>query len=304
VKDPAILLMAKDWLTNVKLRRCSPAARGAWIDVICLMTQSDEYGVLRWPLRDIANAINVPLAVLRELAERRVIKGDDKNAEDYIYIPRKARQSLDPVMLLAAGHGSCWYCTRMLRDHWRRSRRGGSTRFSSEFLDNEEDDDHESAAVHSTGGSVNGSNRSLNHSPTARLSDGPTVAVAVAVADKPKPNVKSVTSSDLLPEVDPEVLSDWLTVRKAKRAPLTATAVKGMRRESERAGISIEDAVRVATERNWVAFNASWEWQSTYARLKGNAAAGHAGRNRQEELEARNRGIAARALEEHGHGRT
>lgn len=85
MKAPAFQFYAADWLANIKLRRCTPTARGAWIDVLCLMHDSDEYGVLRWPLVEIAGVVNVPVKVLRELAERGVLKGAESGAADYIF---------------------------------------------------------------------------------------------------------------------------------------------------------------------------------------------------------------------------
>ena len=47
-------------------------------------------------------------------------------------------------------------------------------------------------------------------------------------------------------------------MRKAKRAPLTDTALKGIRREAGKAGIPLADAIAYCVERNWVGFNAGW----------------------------------------------
>ena len=59
-------------------------------------------------------------------------------------------------------------------------------------------------------------------------------------------------------EVSEGVWQDFQAVRKAKRAPLTDTALKGIRREAGKAGISLADAIAYCVERNWVGFNAGW----------------------------------------------
>jgi uncharacterized protein YdaU (DUF1376 family) len=64
------------------------------------------------------------------------------------------------------------------------------------------------------------------------------------------------TLSDL--GVDEQHARDWLAVRKAKRAPLTPTALKSLEREAANANISIADAVQIAAENNWQGFKASW----------------------------------------------
>lgn len=54
---------------------------------------------------------------------------------------------------------------------------------------------------------------------------------------------------------------DWLLVRGAKRAPLTETALEGMKREAGKAGISIAEAVGICARKNWVGFDSTWKWR-------------------------------------------
>ena len=35
-----------DWLSDVNLRRCSPAARGLWMDMLCVAAQHEPVGYL------------------------------------------------------------------------------------------------------------------------------------------------------------------------------------------------------------------------------------------------------------------
>ena len=58
-----------------------------------------------------------------------------------------------------------------------------------------------------------------------------------------------------------QLADDFITLRKAKKAPITETALKGFQSEADKAGISICEAVSIAIERNWQGFNASWDWQ-------------------------------------------
>lgn len=131
MKRPSFQFYPSDWRNNAKLRRCSEAARGAWIDVLCLMHDSDEYGVLRWPLSDISRASGVSLKLLKELVDREVLKGGDKGCEAFIHTPYHARKPGDPVTLLEKTDGCCWYSSRFLKDEWKRSVSGGDTRFKS-----------------------------------------------------------------------------------------------------------------------------------------------------------------------------
>lgn len=132
MKRPSFQFYPADWRANAKLRRCSPAARGAWMDVLCLLHDADDYGIQRWPLADIAQAAGVPLKLLRELADKGVLKGSDKNCEAFTFTPTHAGKKGETVTLIEAAAGPCWYCSRFVEDEYIRQRRGTATRFDSE----------------------------------------------------------------------------------------------------------------------------------------------------------------------------
>jgi len=132
VKRPSFQFYPADWRNNAKLRRCSEAARGAWVDVLCVLHDSDEYGVCRWPLADLARAACVSMKAIRELAEKDVLKGSDKGASDYVYTPRHAGQDGEPVTLIAASESPCWFSSRFVRDEYVRTKRGIGSRFDQE----------------------------------------------------------------------------------------------------------------------------------------------------------------------------
>lgn len=52
--------------------------------------------------------------------------------------------------------------------------------------------------------------------------------------------------------------SDFLKLRKAKRAPMTDTALDGIRREADKAGYSLELALETCCKRGWQGFDADW----------------------------------------------
>lgn len=58
--------------------------------------------------------------------------------------------------------------------------------------------------------------------------------------------------------VCPQVWADFLQVRKAKRSPLTATALAGIEREAAKAGIGLQQALEVCCESGWAGFKADW----------------------------------------------
>lgn len=77
-----------------------------------------------------------------------------------------------------------------------------------------------------------------------------------------KKNTKK-SDLDLLADfgITGQLADDFIVLRKAKKAPITETALKGYQSEADKAGISICEAVAIAIKRNWQGFNASWDWQ-------------------------------------------
>jgi hypothetical protein len=130
MKRPSFQFYPADWRKDANLRRCSPAARGVWMDVLCVLHDSDDYGIVRWPLKELASAAGAALASLRELGEKRVLKGCDKGpCEPLIYTPRHGRKLGDPVTLIAVQDGPIWYSSRFVRDEYVRTIRGESSHF-------------------------------------------------------------------------------------------------------------------------------------------------------------------------------
>jgi hypothetical protein len=67
------------------------------------------------------------------------------------------------------------------------------------------------------------------------------------------------TTSVAPPEgVSISVWQDFLTLRKAKRAPMTQRALNGLMSEAEKAGWTLEKALEECCMRGWQAFKADW----------------------------------------------
>lgn len=59
-------------------------------------------------------------------------------------------------------------------------------------------------------------------------------------------------------DVDPRQWGDWLALRKAKRAPVSETALAGIRREAAKAGMTLQAALAECCSRGWAGFKAEW----------------------------------------------
>jgi len=71
-------------------------------------------------------------------------------------------------------------------------------------------------------------------------------------------NHKPITNIHTPEGVSELIFKDYLEVRKTKKAKWTETALKGLQREANKANISLEKAMQICCERNWVGLQASW----------------------------------------------
>jgi uncharacterized protein YdaU (DUF1376 family) len=63
----------------------------------------------------------------------------------------------------------------------------------------------------------------------------------------------------VMPEgVTESVWLDFLAIRKAKRAPLTQTALEDIQREASKAGMELQQVLQMCCARGWQGFNAEW----------------------------------------------
>jgi hypothetical protein len=58
--------------------------------------------------------------------------------------------------------------------------------------------------------------------------------------------------------IEKQTATDWLTLRKAKRLPLTPTAWDDTKSEGMKVGLSPAETVAHAVRCNWAGFKASW----------------------------------------------
>lgn len=72
---------------------------------------------------------------------------------------------------------------------------------------------------------------------------------------------KALKSAPAVPKpatVGDQVWSDFLSIRSAKKSPLSGTALAGIEREAAKAGMRLEDALAMCCERGWQGFKAEW----------------------------------------------
>jgi hypothetical protein len=85
--------------------------------------------------------------------------------------------------------------------------------------------------------------------------------------NEPSPNHKPITNNHkpkntntVAPPygVTDGVWQDWVKLRKAKKAAVTQTAIDGIQREADKAGVSLQTVLEMCCERGWTGFKAEW----------------------------------------------
>jgi len=100
--------------------------------------------------------------------------------------------------------------------------------------------------------------RDCNVTVTPERSDSNAVVTSQETETETE-NTKRTRARAVRPDSVPErVWQDFQAIRAAKRSPLTDTALNGIRREAEKAGLSLAAALSLCCERGWQGFNAGW----------------------------------------------
>jgi hypothetical protein len=66
-----------------------------------------------------------------------------------------------------------------------------------------------------------------------------------------------------------QIAKDWLKIRKAKKAPLTLTALDGIREEAAKVGLTLPQAIKIACESGWQGFKAEWVKPAQHGQTNG-----------------------------------
>jgi hypothetical protein len=112
--------------------------------------------------------------------------------------------------------------------------------------------------------------------------------------DKPvkKPRKAQQPGPECPADVDPQVWSDWLDLRRKKRATVSVTAIDGARNEAGKAGMTFDAFLRVWCRRGSQGLEASW------LRDDERKTASSTTINRQEAIEQRNHAVGDAWLRE------
>lgn len=127
MKRPSFQFYPDDWTGNSNLRRCTHEEKGIWMDVLCVLHDQEEYGIVRWSLSEIAQAVGTTKAKLKKLVDKGILKGVEAGGQcnSFVFVPRSGRKDGAPVTLIEKQEGPLWYSSRMVVDEHKRRVRGG-----------------------------------------------------------------------------------------------------------------------------------------------------------------------------------
>lgn len=87
----------------------------------------------------------------------------------------------------------------------------------------------------------------------------PSIEPSIEPSKSRRKSAATVSVTDLVDMgIDEQVAGDFIAVRKAKKAPLTSTALSGIQREADKAGVTLGQALATCAVRGWAGFNAEW----------------------------------------------
>jgi hypothetical protein len=85
-----------------------------------------------------------------------------------------------------------------------------------------------------------------------------TLNVVAQLGSPEKRREETEKDTDLPEGVSPSTWQDFKKHRKAKKSPITDTAIDGISREAEKAGWTLENALSEICSRGWTGFKAEW----------------------------------------------
>ena len=221
MKRPSFQFYPSDWLRDTALRSCSTGARGLWIDMICFMHEGNPYGYLK-----VGNKV----ILAENLA--RMVGLTIEEVEDYL-------AELKEANVFDFDADGAIYSRRMIRDENLRNIRasGGKLGGNPALM------------------SKNKVNLKDNQKVENEVNQNPTPSSSSSSSSSTKNTATVVATPD---GVSSEVWEEFVKQRKIKKAQITGLVLIGIQREADKAGYTLENALKEVVLRGWTSFKAEW----------------------------------------------
>lgn len=238
MKRPAFQFYPADWRKDMALQSCSVAARGLWIDLLCIAHECEPYGHLTVNGRPMTAAqIGRHTGLTQRECERLLAELADAGVSS----------STDEGVI---------FSRRMVRDEDLRSRRAEGGKAGSEH--------GSKGAEHGAKGGrprkETGDKKPPLKPPPSSSSSSSSSEEKTNTARKRAAPAVLVSVEDMVSEgVERQHAADWLVNRKTKGlAPLTPSIWQETKTEAAKAGLQIPEAIRKAAAEGWGGFKAKW----------------------------------------------
>jgi len=235
MKRPSFQFYPGDWLQDAALRACSVEARGVWVDLLCLMHQGSDYGYLKVNHKPILPA---------NLA--RMLGATLPDVERWI-------AELEMFGVFSRDEDGCIMSRRMIRDEEvRQARAAGGFLGGNPALKGKKKvaDKVKDKVNHQPNLEPTPSSPSTSPSSTSPNGEGEPPA-----QPPEKPSQRGVQKPE---GVTDQTWSDWLQLRKSKKAPVTETVLAGARSEAAKADLILEDFLQIWCTRGSQGLQADW----------------------------------------------
>ena len=106
------------------------------------------------------------------------------------------------------------------------------------------------------------SSENISPTPSENISPRTSHSINQSINHK-KTTQKKPTELELLAEfgITGQLAEDFITHRKAKKAPITKTALERLQKQADLAGLPLAEVAEIMIERGWRGFKADWDWQ-------------------------------------------
>ncbi|STQ99828.1 Uncharacterised protein [Kingella potus] len=219
-----------------------------------------------------------------KLRERGVLVETEKRIEHRIYY-RLDLDAFDALMLQHSGSGESTAPKCKSNSPEMQKQHSGSEESTADEMQNQHSyirtEDYQKTTAVDYNRNITREARCVSaNRPSESLADRPSEKPAAppkpAKPAKRQPSAarRELDALNLLADrgIDGDLARDYLAVRRDKRsATLTKTALDGLEREANRAGLSLEQALTLCCERGWVGFCAQWLHEHRNPAVRGNS---------------------------------
>lgn len=246
--QPYMPLYVQDYLSDEKLALCSYSTQGIYIRVMCVLHKSETYGGILFKQIPKQNFSSIEYFAFILSKQTGVDMKDMQDAlEELLFfnvLCVEARESVDFM-----------FQKRMVKDfsisenRSKSGKKGGGN--PNLFKQNSKQTDKQT------------SKQTDKQNPEYEYE------YEYEVKDEFKEEKKGVTGERKTPKFDfkkslikigvsDKIATDWIKVRRDKKASNTETSFNHIKKQIELANISADDCIRIAVEKNWRGFESDW----------------------------------------------